>query len=545
MMEGNLDYMESIARIKMQLRYRQKDHIIVVGDYVEQISGEPQWKELLAEQEISVIFINYKEGYLIDISDSPCAFIDRSRFTEDRSEEYFSYVERYFEELLKYYLLESVKCALVWLGETEGNGQQLVKMLCQKRGCIFQQSEKFDSALIHGLKRKLDDLKKSPAQKGKMKIAIVGHMGQYYSGGRYHAWIWAESLAYMGNDVYFITNNEPIFTRDTKELKNKGTLTLLIRNNFDEEIDGVSELDYVVIVPHRTLQKKFYYQARNLSMLTNAKLVLVNFEAPNWMNYYLKGVMDEQLWSQWKETCDNGCMIMSTARESTKYAKEYYTTNSQYTIFRDCHLAINTVIADRIPLCKKENRLISFIRFNDKHKGGQDILKLFDKAMAGYTFVFVIGASCKEEDLQAYEEQLKEAEIKYGVSYEILKKISDEEKYKEIGRAKYLLFPSYFEGYGIPPVEAMYFNTRCVAYDLPVIREVCGDGVTYCKYGDPEDMKQQLIKLIKADEEYPHLREKIYDTASFERGAEKLHNILYSALEEDYRCPAAKYLQID
>lgn len=540
----SIAYMESIAGIKTQLRYRQKNHVIIVGNYADQVLTEAQWKELSEEQEANVMLINYKERHLIDIVGKPYTDVSLTSIVGDMEAEYFSYVERYFEELLKYYSLDTVKCAFVWIGETDRNGQ-LLEDICRKKGCIFEQAERYDSALVHELIGKLSEQKNAPAQRKRMKIAIAGLMGKYYSGGRYHAWMWAESLAYMGNDVYFITNEEPIFIRDTKEFKNKGTLTLLIRNNFDEGIDGISELDYVFMIPHRTLQKEFYYQIRNLSMITNARLILLNFEAPNWMNYYLNGVMDERLWDQWRETCDNGCMIISTDRESTKFAKEYYITNPQYTIFRECYLALNTMIADKIPLRQKENRIISFIRFTDKHKGIQDILKLFDKAMKGYTFVFIIGANCKDEDVVAFEKQLKDAVINYGISYEILKKISDEEKYEEISRAKYLLFPSYFEGYGIPPVEAMYFNTRCVAYDLPVIHEVCGDGVTYCKYGDPEDMKQQLIKLIKENVEYTHLREKIFNIANFECGAEKLHDILYSALEEDYRSPFAKYLLID
>jgi len=416
----------------------------------------------------------------------------------------------------------------------------ILQELCEKKGCPFTCMQDFDSNLLPGILNRSG--KKAYIQKKKMKIAIAGYMGQYYSGGRYHAWMWAESLAYMGNEVYFITNHEPIFIRDTEQMARKGTLNLLVRDNFDMDIEGVSELDYVFLIPYRTLSNHFYYQVRNLSMRTNAKLLLLNFEAPNWMNYYLHGEMDEKLWDQWRETCDSGCMIISTDHESTKFAKKYYTTNPEYTVFEECYLALNTLIADQVPLRKKENRIISFIRLKDRHKGSYDILKLFDTAMKGYTFVFVFGVTVNTEDLQKFEEQLKHAENTYGITYEIRTKITDAEKYEEISRAKYLLFPSYFEGYGIPPIEAMYFNTRCIAYDLPVIREVCKDGVTYCKYGDPADMKEQLLALIKEDKEYPNLREKIYDIANFERGAKRLHDILVSALNKDWRCPFAKYL---
>lgn len=538
----SIAYMESITGIKMQLHYRRANHVIIVGNFADQILSEAQWRKLSEGQETRTLFVNYKEGCLLNIVDNPCEDVCTREIAGDTGEEYFSYVGKYFEELLNYYRMETVNCAVVYIGNID-RGMCLLEEACRKKGCAFQCTESYDGALVHKMTEEMNNSGKVSACKQGMRIAIVGQMGQYYSGGRYHAWMWAESLAFMGNEVYFITNKEPIFTRDTKELDNKGSLTLIITDNFENGVEAGVEFDYVFMIPHRTLDKKFYYQIRNLSIKTNARLILLNFEAPNWMNYYLNGAMNEQLWDQWRETCESGCMIISTDKESTRFAKEYYTSNPNYTIFRECYLALNTMIANKVPLRQKENRIISFIRFSDKHKGSYDILKLFDESMRGYTFVFVIGANYKEEELEPYEKQLKHAVTKYGISYEILKKISDEEKYEEISRAKYLLFPSYFEGYGIPPIEAMYFNTRCVAYDLPVIREVCGDGVTYCKYGDPEDMKQQLIKLIQDDREFTTLRDKIKDTADFERGAARLHNILWSALTEDYRSPYAKYIE--
>ena len=375
-----------------------------------------------------------------------------------------------------------------------------------------------------------------------MKIAIIGRMGKYYSGGRYHAWMWAESLAYMGNEVFFITNDEPIYTRDTMAAKENNKLHLIIESNFENDIEGITELDYVVMIPHRSTKTDFYYQVRNYSLKTNAKLVLLNFESPNWMNSYLQDKLDDKLWDGWLNACENGCMILSTDNESSKYAKEYYVKNPQYTIFRNCYLAINTFVADKVKLRKKENRVLSFIRFGDKHKGSYDILKVIDNSMHGYTFVFVIGANVRDEIYQEYVKELENLKRECGIEYEIKTKISDKDKYIELSRAKYLLFPSYFEGYGIPPVEAMYFNTKCLAYDLPVIHEVCGDGVIYCEYGNPIDMRNKLSQLIHEDKVELNLREKIYDVANFESGARNLHKIFLEGLKIEWRDPNAEYL---
>lgn len=542
---GMETYDESLFGIRKQLKYRQKNHIILVVDYDMQKKIQEWLATVSVGQKVELLFLLYKEPFLIEMINYPNENFMPQQVTLSKDEDYFLYIRKYFEEILKYYFLDTVKCSFIWM-IGQNAGKLILEELCQKKGCVFACSAFTEESLTSAVSELAGamDIQKHVFKK-KMKIGIAGYMGQYYSGGRYHAWIWAESLAYMGNEVYFITNHEPIFTRDTENMNQDGKLTLMISDNFDMDIEGVSELDYVFMIPHRTLKKQFYHQVRNLSMRTNARLILLNFESPNWMNKYLHGAMDEKLWDQWRETCNSGCMVISTDQESTKYAREYYTTNPQYTVFRECYLSLNTYIADKVPLRKKENRIISFIRLKDKHKGSSDILKLFDSDLRGYTFVFVIGTTVTKEDFIEFESILKNAESDYGISYEIKIKISDAEKYEEISRAKYLLFPSYFEGYGIPPIEAMYFNTRCIAYDLPVIHEVCGDGVTYCRYGDSEDMKKQLITLIKEDREYQHLRDKIYEVANFEHGAKRLHQILISGLEQDWRSPFAEYLQIE
>lgn len=78
--------------------------------------------------------------------------------------------------------------------------------------------------------------------------------------------------------------------------------------------------------------------------------------------------------------------------------------------------------------------------------------------------------------------------------------------------ASLVVYPSLYEGFGIPPLEAMWCRTPVVASDLPPIREVVGDAALLVDPGSPRALAT-AIKQILSDSE---LRESLI-SAGFER----------------------------
>ncbi len=58
-------------------------------------------------------------------------------------------------------------------------------------------------------------------------------------------------------------------------------------------------------------------------------------------------------------------------------------------------------------------------------------------------------------------------------------RLTDEQIVFLLKRVRCLVFPSIYEGFGIPPLEALYLNCPVLCADIPATREVCGDSVTY------------------------------------------------------------------
>jgi len=71
--------------------------------------------------------------------------------------------------------------------------------------------------------------------------------------------------------------------------------------------------------------------------------------------------------------------------------------------------------------------------------------------------------------------------------------------------ARALIFPSIYEGFGIPPLEAMQFGTPVVASTIPPVREVCDDAALYCDPLDTASIAQAMRTILDDDDLHARL----------------------------------------
>lgn len=86
-----------------------------------------------------------------------------------------------------------------------------------------------------------------------------------------------------------------------------------------------------------------------------------------------------------------------------------------------------------------------------------------------------------------------------------IKEVDDQELVSYYKNAFCLVFPSFHEGAGIPPIEAMSCGCPVLCSDISVLRERCNEAAIYFNPYSPEDIAQKIILLF----ENPKLREEL------------------------------------
>lgn len=59
------------------------------------------------------------------------------------------------------------------------------------------------------------------------------------------------------------------------------------------------------------------------------------------------------------------------------------------------------------------------------------------------------------------------------------------------------MFPSLYEGFHLPALDAASLGSPVIASDIPVHREVLGDAASYCPPDDPDAVAAQVRRLAE------------------------------------------------
>jgi hypothetical protein len=346
-----------------------------------------------------------------------------------------------------------------------------------------------DSLYKNGFKKSLT---KIPSHK-MIHFGIWMSNVKHYSGGRIHILLMANILAEMGHRVTIITDNLPTFMDDYKYFQVEDRLEFIsgTQTNLTNWLLSceVNNIDMVIATPR--IDQAFSYAQK-----FNIPCCAMLFETPNWVSKF-RGGQDgtDSYWADYKQgiltTAD---FVLCNPSPTLDYAKQWLDKDGYKGKIYPMPPAINVRAAEAVLDQDKVNE-ITFIGRHLDFKCPGDVVKsasVCDKDLV----VNFIGS---HNDVK--RKTLRQLGKSLGVEVKFYSGINDYEKFTIIKRSKAVVIPTKFEGFGMPPAEAIFCKTPVVVYDLEITKAIYGKSVKYAPSGNWKEMGKIINNIIENPKE--------------------------------------------
>jgi glycosyltransferase involved in cell wall biosynthesis len=81
-------------------------------------------------------------------------------------------------------------------------------------------------------------------------------------------------------------------------------------------------------------------------------------------------------------------------------------------------------------------------------------------------------------------------------NYRLLKSLNDQQLSDAYAAATLFIWPSLYEGFGLPPLEAMQAGCPVLSSSAPVMPEILGEAAAYFDPNDPEELAKQIVAIL-------------------------------------------------
>jgi len=371
-----------------------------------------------------------------------------------------------------------------------------------------------------------------------MKLIFIINNAKFIGGGDYSIFKFAEHLASRGHDVTIFTSVKNAFT---SKLANKKNLSIMysgsVRGMFKgagiidrvwdkvytkivlEQFIGGGNIDFIIgyhrigTIKTQRLAKKF-----------NVPSAVFVFETPDWMASRLndRWFRDyhgrfKKSWIKTKKALEKVNIIIPNSKLTGIQNEKWLNRKIESPVYP----GLDTKIPDSLPEFKKENQIIYLGRLN-AYKNIDILIKSLSEIKNAPKLV-LCGDGEEKNNLIELANSLK-------INCEFKGTIGDNEKWMEIKKSLFMVFPSSFEGFGMPPMEALYCEIPCICSDIPIFHEVYKDRVEYFQEGNIKELAEK-IKYLLNNPKYRSKRGKegkffIKTHYSWSKSAEKIEKLL-------------------
>jgi glycosyltransferase involved in cell wall biosynthesis len=157
------------------------------------------------------------------------------------------------------------------------------------------------------------------------------------------------------------------------------------------------------------------------------------------------------------------------------------------------------------------------------HKNLLLLIEAFYKSLSLNPDLILVICAEKAYSFNAVSDKITKLGIEEKVFF--VDNISDENLALFYNAARALILPSLYEGFGLPPLEAMACGTPVLASDIKPLREVLGDAALFFNPSDIEGMSRVMVKVLTDRQLQDNLSKKGSEWArqySWEKSAREL-----------------------
>lgn len=184
----------------------------------------------------------------------------------------------------------------------------------------------------------------------------------------------------------------------------------------------------------------------------------------------------------------------------------------------------NSFGADRVDKIGCERRFILGVSSLDPRKNHKLLLEAYAEISKKTDFDLVlVGKSEKHFNFDVDVLDIDPSRVRF-TGY-----ISDLELKELYRKASLFVYPSFYEGFGIPPLEAIYYNCPILISDIPAFREIFCEAAIFFDPNSTDDLKEKIfycldrLDKIALSKEHRNL---ILEKYSWEKSALKIIELL-------------------